>query len=82
MSLVGPRPPLPNEVDQYEIRQRRRLSMKPGLTCFWQIAPHRNDLTFDQWMRLPAHRRRRPHRRRPLARGQACVIVVIGGGKY
>jgi lipopolysaccharide/colanic/teichoic acid biosynthesis glycosyltransferase len=52
MSLVGPRPPLPNEVDQYEIWQRRRLSMKPGLTCFWQIAPRRNDLTFDEWMRL------------------------------
>ncbi|MCA1787263.1 MAG: sugar transferase, partial [Desulfobacteraceae bacterium] len=52
MSLVGPRPPLPGEVDQYEIWQRRRLSMKPGLTCFWQIAPRRNDLTFDEWMRL------------------------------
>jgi len=39
MSLVGPRPPLPGEVDEYEIWQRRRLSMKPGLTCYWQIAP-------------------------------------------
>jgi len=52
MSLVGPRPPLPNEVCQYEVWQRRRLSMKPGLTCFWQIAPKRNDLTFDEWMKL------------------------------
>jgi lipopolysaccharide/colanic/teichoic acid biosynthesis glycosyltransferase len=52
MSLVGPRPPLPDEVDEYEIWQRRRLSMKPGLTCYWQIAPRRNDLTFDEWMKL------------------------------
>lgn len=52
MSLVGPRPPLPSEVDEYEIWQRRRLSMKPGLTCIWQIAPRRNDLSFDEWMKL------------------------------
>jgi lipopolysaccharide/colanic/teichoic acid biosynthesis glycosyltransferase len=52
MSLVGPRPPIPGEVDEYEIWQRRRLSMKPGLTCLWQIAPRRNDLSFDQWMKL------------------------------
>lgn len=52
MSLVGPRPPIPSEVDEYSIWQRRRLSMKPGLTCFWQIAPKRNDLSFDEWMKL------------------------------
>lgn len=52
MSLVGPRPPIPTEVDEYSIWQRRRLSMKPGLTCFWQIAPRRNDLSFNEWMRL------------------------------
>ncbi|MCP3945129.1 MAG: sugar transferase [Desulfobacteraceae bacterium] len=52
MSLVGPRPPIPMEVDEYEIWQRRRLSMKPGLTCFWQIAPRRNELSFNEWMRL------------------------------
>jgi lipopolysaccharide/colanic/teichoic acid biosynthesis glycosyltransferase len=52
MSLVGPRPPIPGEVDEYEIWQRRRLSMKPGLTCLWQIAPRRNDLSFNQWMKL------------------------------
>ncbi|MBA3009842.1 MAG: sugar transferase [Proteobacteria bacterium] len=52
MSLVGPRPPIPGEVDEYEIWQRRRLSMKPGLTCFWQIAPRRNELSFDEWMKL------------------------------
>ncbi|MDX9786765.1 MAG: sugar transferase [Desulfobacterales bacterium] len=52
MSLVGPRPPIPSEVTEYSIWQRRRLSMKPGLTCYWQIAPQRNDMRFDEWMRL------------------------------
>ncbi|TWI68195.1 exopolysaccharide biosynthesis polyprenyl glycosylphosphotransferase [Desulfobotulus alkaliphilus] len=55
MSLVGPRPPLPNEVAEYEIWQRRRLSMKPGLTCIWQIAPERNDIRFDEWMKMDLH---------------------------
>jgi exopolysaccharide biosynthesis polyprenyl glycosylphosphotransferase len=50
MSVVGPRPPIPSEVEQYELWQRRRLSMKPGLTCIWQIQPNRNDFSFDQWM--------------------------------
>ncbi len=52
MSLVGPRPPIPDEVKQYDVWQRRRLSMKPGITCLWQIAPKRNDLSFSQWMEL------------------------------
>jgi len=52
MSLVGPRPPIPKEVDEYSIWQRRRLSMKPGMTCLWQIAPGRNDLSFEEWMKL------------------------------
>lgn len=52
MSLVGPRPPIPSEVEQYDIWQRRRLSMKPGLTCLWQIAPNRNDIGFNQWMEM------------------------------
>jgi len=52
MSLVGPRPPIPKEVDEYSIWQRRRLSMKPGMTCMWQIAPDRNDLSFKEWMKL------------------------------
>jgi exopolysaccharide biosynthesis polyprenyl glycosylphosphotransferase len=51
MSLVGPRPPLPNEVDEYQRWHRRRLSMKPGLTCLWQVSG-RNDIDFEQWMRL------------------------------
>lgn len=51
MSLVGPRPPLPQEVQAYEPWQRRRLSMKPGLTCIWQVSG-RNDISFEQWMKL------------------------------
>ncbi|MDX1997703.1 MAG: sugar transferase [Thermoanaerobaculia bacterium] len=51
MSLVGPRPPIPEEVAQYERWQRRRLAMKPGLTCLWQISG-RNNLDFDRWMEL------------------------------
>lgn len=50
MSVVGPRPPIPVEVEQYELWQRRRLSMKPGITCIWQIQPNRNELSFNQWM--------------------------------
>jgi lipopolysaccharide/colanic/teichoic acid biosynthesis glycosyltransferase len=51
MSLVGPRPPLPEEVDQYETWHRRRLEVKPGLTCLWQISG-RSRLGFNEWMRL------------------------------
>ncbi len=51
MSLVGPRPPIPEEVAQYSRPQRRRLSMKPGLTCLWQISG-RNNIDFDRWMEL------------------------------
>ncbi len=52
MSLIGPRPPIPSEVKEYEIWQRRRLSMKPGLTCIWQITPHRNEVSFEDWMHM------------------------------
>jgi exopolysaccharide biosynthesis polyprenyl glycosylphosphotransferase len=51
MSLVGPRPPLPAEVRQYKPWQRRRLSVKPGITCTWQVSG-RNEIDFEQWMRL------------------------------
>jgi len=51
MSIVGPRPPLPSEIDKYEVWQRRRLSMKPGLTCLWQ-ANGRNNVDFEKWMKL------------------------------
>lgn len=51
MSVVGPRPPIPSEVKQYERWQIRRLSMKPGITCIWQVSG-RNSIQFDEWMRL------------------------------
>jgi len=51
MSFVGPRPPLPEEVDKYEPWQRRRLRMRPGLTCLWTLEG-RSQLSFDRWIRL------------------------------
>ena len=51
MSLVGPRPPLPEEVVRYDGWQRRRLSMKPGLTCLWQVSG-RSALCFKRWVEL------------------------------
>jgi len=51
MSLVGPRPAVPEEVDQYEDWQRRRLRMRPGLTCTW-VLEGRNHLDFNRWMQL------------------------------
>jgi exopolysaccharide biosynthesis polyprenyl glycosylphosphotransferase len=51
MSIVGPRPPIPSEVKQYKRWQTRRLSMKPGITCIWQVSG-RNNIPFEQWMKL------------------------------
>jgi len=51
MSLVGPRPPLPKEVVQYDRWQRRKLAVKPGLTCLWQVNG-RNNVDFEDWMKL------------------------------
>ncbi|MDP2689601.1 MAG: sugar transferase, partial [Deltaproteobacteria bacterium] len=51
MSIVGPRPPIPAEVVKYEIWQRRRLSVRPGITCFWQVNG-RNKVGFDDWISL------------------------------
>jgi exopolysaccharide biosynthesis polyprenyl glycosylphosphotransferase len=52
MSLIGPRPLLESEVKQYERWQLKRLSVKPGITCTWQIAPNRNDVKFENWMKM------------------------------
>jgi exopolysaccharide biosynthesis polyprenyl glycosylphosphotransferase len=51
MALVGPRPPIPDEVERYEPWQRRRLAMKPGITCLWQVSG-RSELDFATWMEL------------------------------
>lgn len=52
MSIVGPRPGLPREVAQYDSYARQRLLVTPGLTCYWQIQPNRNSLTFEEWLEL------------------------------
>jgi len=51
MSLVGPRPPIPDEVARYQPWQRERLAVKPGLTCTWQVSG-RSDIPFDEWMQM------------------------------
>jgi exopolysaccharide biosynthesis polyprenyl glycosylphosphotransferase len=51
MSIVGPRPPVPEEVDRYERWQRRRLRMRPGLTCLWAVSG-RDHIDFNSWMRM------------------------------
>ncbi len=52
MSIIGPRPPLPEEVEKYLPWQRRRLSMRPGLTCLWQIRGRNTIRDFEQWINL------------------------------
>lgn len=52
MSIVGPRPSLVREAEQYDDYARQRLYVTPGLTCYWQIQPNRNDMSFDEWVEL------------------------------
>jgi lipopolysaccharide/colanic/teichoic acid biosynthesis glycosyltransferase len=52
MSVVGPRPPIPKEVEAYTEEQKHRLDAKGGLLCLWQIQKNRNAITFDEWVRL------------------------------
>ena len=52
MSLIGPRPPVENEVVKYERWQLRRLSVKPGITCSWQATPNRHNVNFENWMKM------------------------------
>lgn len=52
MSIVGPRPAIPREVAKYTDIQRERLLITPGLTCYWQVMPKRNSLSFDEWVEL------------------------------
>ena len=51
MSVVGPRPALPNEVAEYDDYAMQRLQVKPGLSCYWQISG-RSNLGFEEWMQL------------------------------
>ena len=52
MSIVGPRPALPREVEMYTEPQKQRMYVTPGLTCYWQIQPKRNLISFDEWMEM------------------------------
>lgn len=52
MSVVGPRPPLPKEVAEYTPRQAQRLSIRGGLTCYWQTRCNRDSISFDEWVDL------------------------------
>lgn len=52
MSIVGPRPAIVREVEQYTEFEKQRLFVTPGLTCYWQIQPHRDKIKFDEWVRL------------------------------
>ncbi len=52
MSVVGPRPALPNEVERYTERDRLRLAVQPGITCFWQARRNRDAIPFDEWVEL------------------------------
>jgi len=52
MTLIGPRPMLPKEVLAYEEWQLKRMSIKPGITCSWQVHPDRHNVSFEKWMRL------------------------------
>jgi exopolysaccharide biosynthesis polyprenyl glycosylphosphotransferase len=78
MSLVGPRPPVPQEVVQYQPWQRRRLSVRPGLTCIWQVSG-RNEITFDEWMRLDMRYIDHWSLREDMGLILKTVPVVLGG---
>jgi exopolysaccharide biosynthesis polyprenyl glycosylphosphotransferase len=78
MSLVGPRPPLPSEVALYEPWQRRRLSVRPGLTCFWQVSG-RNEISFETWMYLDMRYIDHWSLRKDLALILKTVPVVVTG---
>ena len=52
ISIVGPRPALPDEVEQYTNYQKYRIAVKPGITCYWQTRRNRDNITFDEWVDL------------------------------
>lgn len=52
MSIVGPRPALPREVELYNNYQKQRMYITPGLTCYWQVQPNRNEISFDDWIAM------------------------------
>jgi len=82
MSLVGPRPPIPDEVARYEPWQRERLAVKPGLTCIWQVSG-RSDVPFDEWVRMDIEYVRRRNMWLDLKLLlQTIPAVITGRGAY
>lgn len=74
MTIVGPRPPLPEEVAQYNAYEMQRLYVQTGLTCYWQIQPHRNDLTFDEWVDLDI----KYIKERSIATDSKIIVQTVG----
>ena len=82
MSLVGPRPPVPSEVAQYTLEDRKRLNVKPGLTCLWQIEG-RSDLPFNEQVRLDKQYILEPGLWKDFVILLKTIPAVIGGkGAY
>lgn len=82
MSLVGPRPPVPSEVQEYTLEDRKRLNVKPGLTCLWQIGG-RSDLSFREQVRLDKEYIQSPSVWKDLAILLKTIPAVISGkGAY
>ena len=81
MSIVGPRPALPREVEKYDDYQRQRLLVQPGLTCYWQIQPRRNSLSFDEWIELDIkYIRERSFRTDwKIIFGTFCAVIGMNG---
>jgi len=82
MSIVGPRPPLPKEVERYQEWQLRRLSVRPGLTCLWQVAPNRHAIAFDNWVNLDLEYIDRRNVWFDLQLIARTVGVVVQGGSH
>jgi lipopolysaccharide/colanic/teichoic acid biosynthesis glycosyltransferase len=82
MSIVGPRPPMPHEVEHYEEWQLRRLSVRPGLTCLWQVAPNRHAIAFDKWVNLDLEYIDRRNVWFDLQLIARTVRVVVLGGSH
>ena len=78
MSLVGPRPPVPAEVEKYELDHRGRLSMRPGITCLWQISG-RNEIEFEDWVKLDLEYIERWSLRLDIQILLATLPVVVSG---
>ena len=79
MSIVGPRPALPREVVQYTEYERQRLYVTPGLTCYWQMQPNRNEIAFDKWIELDLRYIRERNIRIDWKIIFQTIKVVIGG---